>query len=104
MKENVIDVLSFLLDIKTSPDAADNNGNTALTLGSLFARKKAIRLLLKADVNINVQADNGISPLYAASSEGHSDVVSMLLKANANPNIQANLGATPNNGKHERAL
>ena len=59
VKDNDIDVLSFLLDINTSPDAADNNGNTALIWGSHFARKKAVTLLLKANANINIQADNG---------------------------------------------
>ena len=88
------DVLSFLLDINTSPDAADNNGNTALIYCSHFARKKAVELLLKANANISVQAKNGITPLYAVSSNGHSDVVRMLLKANADHNIQEN-GATP---------
>ena len=92
-----IDILSFLLDINTSPDAASAKYDryTALIVGSHFARKKAVELLLKANANINIQAENGITPLYAASSNGHSDIVSVLLKANADPNIQVNDGATP---------
>ena len=97
VKDDDIDVLSFLLDINTSPDTADDNGWTALIFGSHFEKKEAVRLLLKANASPNLQSKNihSITPLYAASGKGHADVVSLLLKANADPNIQANDGATP---------
>ena len=68
---NDIDVLSFLLDINTSPDAADDDGYTALIWGSCFARRKAVALLLKANANPNLQPDDGMTPLLAASYFGH---------------------------------
>ena len=95
VKDNDIDVLSFLLDINTSPDAADDDGTTALIWASHLERKKIVRFLIKAKANQNLQAKYGISPLHAASNKGHADVVSMLLKANADSNVQENLGATP---------
>ena len=95
VKDKDIDVLCFLLNINTSPDAANDDGYTALIWGSHLARKKIVRFLIKAKASQNLQARNGISPLHVASNNGHSDVVRMLLKANADPNIQENDGATP---------
>ena len=95
VKGNNINVLSFLLDINTSPDAADDKEWTALMCGSLIAREEAVILLLKANANPNLQTDIGLTPLHAASSNGHSDIVSMLLKANADPNCKTDIGLTP---------
>ena len=54
VQDNNIDVLSFLLDINTSPDVADDNNQTALLFGSFYGKSKAITLLLKANANPNL--------------------------------------------------
>ena len=95
VQDNSITVLRFLLDINTSPNAADDRECTALMWGSKLAREEAVILLLKANANPNLQTDIGLTALHAASSNGHSDIVSMLLKANADPNIQTDIGLTP---------
>ena len=95
VQDDNIDVLSFLVDINTSPDAADGYGQTALLFGSFYGSSKAVGFLLEASANPNLQQKDGVTPLIMASWNGHTDIVSLLLKANANPNLQANDGSTP---------
>ena len=95
VKDNDIDVLSFLLDINTSPDATDVKGRTGLLWASHLGQTKSADLLLKANANSNLCWDNDVTPLFMASQNGHSDFVSFLLKANADPNLCMNDGVTP---------
>ena len=95
VKDNDIDVLSFLLDINTSPDATDDEGMTGLLWASCLGQTKAADLLLKANANSNLHNDNGETPLFMASEYGRSDIVSLLLKANAYPNLCRDDGVTP---------
>ena len=95
VQDDNIDVLSFLLDINTSPDAADDNGQTALLFGSFNGKCKAVGLLLKASANPNLHRNDGVTPLLIASQNGHTEMVSLLLKANANPNLHSRDGITP---------
>ena len=87
VQDNNIDVLSFLLDINTSPNAADGKGQTALLWASFYGKSKAVFLLLKANANPNIHSVDGVTPLYIASQKGHADIVSLLLKANADPTL-----------------
>ena len=95
VKDNDIDVLSFLLDINTSPDATDDQGLTGLLWASYLGQRGASKHLLKANANPNLHRDDRVTPLFAASQNGHSDIVSFLLKANANPNLSRDNGVTP---------
>ena len=95
VKDDNIDVMSFLVDINTSPDAADDYGRPALLFGSFNGKTKAVGLLLEASANPNLYANNGVTPLLMASQNGHTDIVSLLLKAKANSNLYANNGVTP---------
>ena len=95
VKNNDINLLTFLLHISTSPDATDSNGWTALMYGSYYGHHRAISILLRLNANPNLQKKNGATPLFMAAQNGHSDIVSILLQANANPNLQADDGVTP---------
>ena len=95
VKDNDIDVLSFLLDINTSPDATDNKGRTGLLWASYLGRTKAAKLLLKANANPNLHSIDGVTPLFMASQSGHSDIVSFLLNAKADSNLCKDNGVTP---------
>lgn len=95
VKNDDIDVVTFLLDIDTNPDATDDEGQTALMVGSASGRDKAVSLLLNAKADPNFQRHDGVTPLYKAAQKGHSDVVSILLRASANINILTNDGNTP---------
>ena len=93
---NNINALNFLLDISTSPDAADGEGRTPLMFASQLGNSKAVSVLLKANANPNVPLrQNGATSLLFASLDGHSSIVGMLLNANANPNLQTVDGITP---------
>ena len=90
-----INLLTFLLNINISPDATNDQGWTALLLGSYYGRDKAVSILLQANANPNLQRDDGATPIFMAAQEGHSDIVSILLQANANPDLQTDDGLTP---------
>ena len=93
--DNNINLLTFLININTSPDATNDRGVTALMYGSYNGRDKTVSILLQANANPNIQCDNGTTPLFIAAQKGHSDIVSILLQANANPNLQRDDSTTP---------
>ena len=95
VKNNDVNVLSFLLDINTSPDATDIEGHTPLMCASQLGNSKAVDVLLKANANPNIPRQDGETPLHFASLDGHSNIVGMLLHANASPNLQTVDGYTP---------
>ena len=95
IEDNDMNLLSFLLDINTSPDTADDSGRTALLYGIHYSKDKALPLLLKAKANPNLKLGIGATPLLAVTIQGDSDTVSLLLKANANPDLQASDGTSP---------
>ena len=95
VKDNDIDVLSFLLEINTSPVATDDKGQTGLLWASYLGRTKAAKLLLKANADANLHRNNGETPLFMASQNGHSDIVGFLLNAKADPNHCRDDGLTP---------
>ena len=78
-----INTLRFLLDIRTTPDAAVANGETALTMASFLDKENAVKVLLEANANPNHTRYDGIPPILAASKEGHTSIVKLLLNANA---------------------
>ena len=95
VKNNDVNVLNFLLNINTSPDAADDNKQTALAWGSHLGNSKAVSVLLKANANPNISRIDGATPLHLATYRGDSHIVGVLLDANANPSPQTVDGNTP---------
>ena len=95
VEDNNTYLLTFLININTSPDATNDRGETALMYGSYYGRDTAVSILLQANANPNLQKVNGSTPLFMAAQNGHSDTVSILLQANANPNLQKVNGSTP---------
>ena len=95
VENNNINLLTFLININTSPDATNDRGWTALMYGSYYGQDKAVSILLQANANPNLQRDDGTTPLFIAAQNGHSDIVSILLQANANSNLQKINGSTP---------
>ena len=82
--DNDINLLTFLININTDPDATDDQGQTALLYGSYYGRDKLVSILLHANANPNLQTGDGMSPILMAAKEGHSHIVTILLQANAN--------------------
>ena len=95
VKNDDINVVTFLLDINTNPDSTDDEGQTALMVGSASGRDEAVRLLLNAKADPNFWRRDGITPLYKAAQNGHFNVVNILLRGEANPNFPADDGTTP---------
>ena len=95
VKDNDINVLRFLLDINTSPDATDDKRLTSLLWAGHLGQTIAVKLLLKANANPNLRSIDGVTPLFVASQSGHSEIVSILLKTSADPNFCWDNGATP---------
>ena len=95
IKDNDLNLVSFLLNINTNPNAANHEGLTALMHAVCCNRHKALSLLLKANADPNIQVDDGVTALYFVSLKGHTDAVSLLLKANANPHLQHDDSSTP---------
>ena len=96
VKGNDLNLISFLLNINTNPDATDDRRQTGQMLASFYNFEKAAALLLKANANPDLQRDDGITPLYIASYKGNNKIISLLLaEANADPNISQNNSATP---------
>ena len=95
VEDDNINLLTFLININTSPDATNDRGLTALMYGSYSGRDKAVSILLQANANPNLQRDDGTTPLFMTAQNGHSEIVCILLQANANINLQRYDGATP---------
>ncbi|XP_041346697.1 ankyrin repeat, SAM and basic leucine zipper domain-containing protein 1-like [Gigantopelta aegis] len=73
-------ILRKRLDIK---EEAAKTGNT-----------EVVKLLLKENVDVNVQDEEGVTALMIASENGHTQVVDLLLKANVDVNVQDEEGVT----------
>ena len=83
-----------LLQSKANPDIQDNNGVTALCIGSEKGHHQCVDLLLQAKANPDIQINDGATALYIGSQNGHHQCVDLLLQAKANPDIEANNGTT----------
>jgi hypothetical protein len=86
-------VVSALLRLWTSPDAADRSGQTALLSAARADNFDMLRLLTEAGADPNVADRRGITPLMAASPRSPG-VVEFLLKAGADPRVRNASGAT----------
>lgn len=91
-KKGDIELVQLFIDNGADKNYIDESivgaGNTPLMLASTNNHLDIIEVLIKNDVNLNLQNDYGITPLWSASMHGHIDVVKLLLENGANPNIQ----------------
>ena len=86
-------VLSFLLELNTSPDTTDEDNWTALMVGSSLENTAAVELLLRAGANPNLHSsDDKESPLILACKNDHAEIAHLLVNAGANPNAQVKNG------------
>ena len=79
-----------------SMEALDNDGATALNLGSRNGHIDVVKLLLSVNANVEAADKYGATPLSWAAENGHVDVVKLLLNASANIETTDNkYGRTP---------
>ncbi|MEU2614917.1 ankyrin repeat domain-containing protein [Micromonospora sp. NPDC007271] len=77
------------------PNAADRDGTTPLYRASVQNRPVAVRLLLQAGADPNVESGHGEegTPLTGAAAWGHLDVVRELLAYGADPSRREDHGS-----------
>ena len=76
---------------------ADPNINTesGLTLLHLAANAQTVQLAVQAGLDIHARARNGQTPLHVASRWGNTNTIMALLAAGANPETSDNAGRRP---------
>jgi uncharacterized protein len=83
----VIEVKS-LLKKGANPNAAEEDGQTALMSASSAGDADVVEVLLKAGANPNLKSgDLELTALMYAAQSGDEEVVKLLLKAGADPNL-----------------
>ena len=83
-----LQVTSFLLELKTFPDAVDDDNWTVLMTASFHGLTAIVDKLLKAGANPNLHSIDGDPPLIIAIDNNRPEIVSLLLTAGANPDLQ----------------
>ena len=74
-----VTVLERLLRLRADPDAAMEDGLTALWVAAQQGNLEAVELLLNSGASINKTNNNGTSPLKIAVQQNHEPVVEALL-------------------------
>ena len=108
-KAKELQVMNFLLEVKTSPNAMDKQNWTGLMMGSNAGNTEVVSQLLKAGAKPDIQGGPICSTaLILASWKGNSGVISLLLEANASLNLKNNYGTSAlwmaSTGGHSRAV
>jgi ankyrin repeat protein len=78
----------------TSPDHADDNGNTALIFAARDGRLEIAEILIGYGATIDWQDDEQVTPLILAASRNHPEIVTLLLDNGARPMIMDQWGRT----------
>lgn len=85
------EMIELLINAGANINTVDQNGNTVLIHNILHRKKykltlRHLRLMLKYDVNLDIQNDEGQTALTIASFYNLSKLIRILIKNNANPN------------------
>lgn len=79
--ENDTETLRRLLASRAvSPDAADERGDTLLSLSCGLGRRGATKALLRAGADLNAKNAAGVTPVERCVEEGHFDLADYLVK------------------------
>ncbi|TDC60379.1 ankyrin repeat domain-containing protein [Micromonospora sp. KC207] len=83
-----------LLRVGADPNGADRDGTTPLYFAALHNKRVAVRILIDAGADPNVESGRGDegTPLTGAAAWGHADVVRQLLTHGADPNLREDHG------------
>lgn len=94
VREGDEDAVVRLLRSGVSPDAVDEDGQTALYLAAVSDRPGVVRLLLVAGAAPDRLSQGTDAPLCGAACGGHTEVVRALLAAGAAPDTVEEFGFT----------
>lgn len=89
------DLVRSLLQKKADPNAAENDGSTALLWAVYHDDLDSAGSLIRAGAKVNAATDLGATPLWQASLNGNSAMVKLLISAGADPNAALLSGETP---------
>lgn len=81
---NDMQEVAELLERGITPDAANEDGLTALHQCCIDNNVEMLRLLLSYGANVDAQDSDKWTPLHAAATCGHLDLVRILIEHNAN--------------------
>ena len=96
LQEEHADVVDLLLaQAKLDLKAETPDKMTALMVAVWHQQDNAVRALLKRDVDINHQDNDGDTCVHGAALYRNAKILGMLLDAGANPNLKNKLGGTP---------
>lgn len=62
-------------------DARSWDNNTSASIAATFGHVDTMRILIKANANLNIANNKGHTPLWFAAQHGHSDAVQLLIKS-----------------------
>lgn len=87
--------LNTVITLVNAGAEIDPEGWTPLIYAAFEGHAEIVRFLLTLDIDIDAQAENGLTALMAASRHGHLDIVQILLEHDAAVNLvnQNNLTA-----------
>jgi len=95
-KDNMAAELQVLIDHGASPDSCNRVGQTALHIAAIWNSLDALRCLIGAGANVNVQNTlRGSTPLHSAAQRGSVGAAKVLLESGANPMIADQTGQCP---------
>ena len=77
------EVVRLLLAAGADPDAADEDGDTALHFVAKSGREEVVGALAEGGADLDKANDNGATTLMYAASSGHSGAVRRLLELGA---------------------
>jgi len=92
--ENDLTQVQDLLEKGADVDAKDDNGVTALMMGSVMGHVEVVKRLLERGADINGKSGTGSAALMLASVMGHLTAVRLLLEKGADVNAKDNVGVT----------
>jgi len=86
--------ISAALDGGANVDARDDRGRTALLVATVARQTEAVRVLLEAEPEIDLQDDQLDNPFLYAGAEGLLDILTLVNEAGADPSITNRYGGT----------
>ena len=86
--------ISAALDGGADIDARDDRGRTALLVATIARQTEAVRRLLEAEPDVDLQDDQLDNPFLYAGAEGILDILRLVNEAGADPTITNRFGGT----------
>nr|CAI5865967.1 unnamed protein product [Callosobruchus analis] len=90
-----VKLVTYLIDLGTPINPADDTDSTPLILASSAGRSEIVRMILERCDDVNHKTSQGHSALQYAASKGWTEICKYLLDNGADINIADERGSTP---------